>query len=68
MCISAYVLGFKHAKSLQKDIIPKVIPNPIKAIQEHKQDIEAKQEAEKIAQGWANILAFDGTPQKEEDE
>lgn len=73
--IFAYSLGLKHGKQLQKGEIPHVEMNPVKVVEkvvgkiQHVQEKkQAKEEQDKMLKGLENLLAYDGSPQKEEGE
>ncbi|MFA5880553.1 MAG: hypothetical protein WC834_00030 [Eubacteriales bacterium] len=70
--ITAYTLGLRHGKMLVNGVVPQINLNPVKAVLNAQQAIQTKRDDEKqkktddlISQGLANILAYDGTPQKE---
>ena len=63
MRLEAYMLGLQHGKQLDNKIIPSVIKTPIQAIQEHEEAKKVKAKQDKEAVGWANLMAYDGTPQ-----
>jgi len=63
--IYAYTTGLKHGKQLSNNNIPQLNINPVKAYKEHKEEKEVKKEVDKYTQGWQNILAYTGDPQKE---
>jgi hypothetical protein len=63
----AYRRGLKDGISIKADQPVEPIKTPIKIMQENKQAEEAKAANAKITEGLANILNFNGTPQKEDD-
>jgi hypothetical protein len=56
MCISAYTLGIKHGKSINKGNLPH---NPIKAVVDTVKSIVADKETNTIDEGIQNIMAYD---------
>lgn len=68
----AYRRGLKDGLDLQQGKHIEPIQNPVQAITSHvEKQHEKKQSKEKddlFAQGLQNLLAYDGTPQRKEDE
>lgn len=64
----AYRLGVKDGLALNQGKTPETIKNPVQAIVEHRErKTEKKQNKEAedaLAEGLANLFAYDGTPQK----
>jgi hypothetical protein len=63
--IIAYTTGLKHGKMLGNAVVPKIEINPVKAVKQHIEAKEEKKQQDLAAEGWANILSYDGTPQVE---
>jgi hypothetical protein len=64
----AYRRGLKDGIALNNNKPIEPIKSPVAVIQERREAKEIKEENDKIAQGLSNILNFDGTPQKEDEE
>jgi hypothetical protein len=66
--IWCYRRGLKDGLALNQGKSIEPIQNPIQAIQRHveerKESAEAKKENDLISEGLANIMNYDGTPQK----
>jgi hypothetical protein len=63
--IKAYSLGLQHGKQISNGNTPKLELNPVTAIKQHIEAKAEKEQADMVSQGWENIFAYDGTPQKE---
>lgn len=63
--ILAYRMGLREGMAIAKGIAPAPIKNPVQAIVEAKERKVIKAKNDKIAQGIANIMAYDGTQQRE---
>lgn len=65
--IAAYCIGIKHGKELSRGNVPQIPISPVavvKQYKEHKQEKEEKAQVDKVNEGWANIMSYDGTPQE----
>jgi len=69
LCFSIAIL-WTYRKGLQDGLAvgqgktPAPIKGPIKTMQEHREQKQTKQEQDKFRDGLANLLAYDGSPQK----
>lgn len=63
-------IGLKIGQALNKGesvSIPEAIPNPIKAVKEHRANEEAKREQDIVNTILQNIENYDGTANRQED-
>jgi hypothetical protein len=61
----AYRRGLQDGLALNKGANTlEPIKGPLAVIQERRKERETKKQNDFETQGWANILAYDGTPQK----
>jgi len=66
MCFLVYRQGIKDGQRLQHEqTIQPIIKSPVTAYKEHTEGKEVKADSKVIMQGIENMLAYDGTPQKE---
>lgn len=66
LSIFMFQSGVKHAVAVyNKQPLPDVLPNPIKAVTRQIEGNKAKAQEDKLIQGINNIFSFDGTPQAE---
>ena len=56
MCITAYLMGVRHGKSINKGNVPS---NPIKTVVDTVKTIVADKETNTIDEGIQNIMAYD---------
>lgn len=54
--VTAYSLGIKHGRIVRNDGVPNV--NPVKAVQQIKQDKEIKKQMDLFTEGLNNILSY----------
>jgi len=62
--LMAYRRGLQDGLAVGQGKTPVPIKGPIKAMQEHREAKQTKQEQDKFRDGLANLLAYDGTPQE----
>jgi hypothetical protein len=68
MCIISFAVGAKVGQRVSKGQPVEIpLPNPIRAIQEHKSAREAKQERDRYETIMRNIERYDGTSNGQED-
>ncbi len=64
----AYRKGLKDGLNVTQGRAIEPIKTPLKLIEQHKEAKVTKAENDRIAQGLANLFAYDGTPQKGSEE
>lgn len=68
MCIISFAVGAKVGQRVSKGQPVEIpLPNPIRAVQEHKSSREAKQERDRYETIMRNIERYDGTSNGQED-
>lgn len=68
LCIGCFIVGAKVGQQVAKGEPVRVnLPNPAKAIREHKAQKEADRERSKVEMILQNVDRYDGTPGGQED-
>lgn len=61
----SYRRGLRDGLAIHQGKPIEPIKSPIQSISEHRENKKEKKEADKISEGLANLLSYDGTAQKE---
>jgi len=64
----AYRKGLKDGLAIKQDKPIEPIKTPVQVVQQVQQERKEQQEADKFMRGLQNLLSYDGTPQKGDDE
>lgn len=68
MCIGCFIVGAKVGQQVAKgETVGIPLPDPVKAIKEHKREKEVDRERSKVETILRNIEAYDGTSIGQED-